>query len=44
MVIATDEMMYVTKEDYAGDTKLFVRRRVLDEEGLIYYNDTKNKY
>ena len=40
-VIATDEMMYVTKEEYAGDTKLFVRQRILDDDGLVRYNDAK---
>jgi hypothetical protein len=40
-VVATDTQLYVTKEDYPNDSKLFIRERVLDENGLAFYKEFK---
>lgn len=40
-VVATDSQLYVTKEEYHNDDKLFVRQRNVDENGRVYYNEYK---
>lgn len=40
-VVATDTHLYVTKEDYPNDQKLFVRERILDENGVVGYKEYK---
>jgi len=40
-VIATDTQLYVTKSDYPGDSKLFIRERSLDNNGLAGYKEFK---
>lgn len=40
-VIATDTQLYVTKEDYPNDSKLFIRERSLDNNGLAGYKEFK---
>jgi hypothetical protein len=39
-VVATDTQLYVTKEDYPNDNKLFVRQRNVDN-GVVFYSDIK---
>ena len=40
-VIATDTELYVTKEDYPNDDRLFIRQRSLAQEGIVNYNEYK---
>ena len=40
-VTATDSLLYVTKQDYPNDEKLFIRQRILDENGIVGYNEFK---
>jgi len=40
-VVATDSQLYVTKESYPGDSKLFIRTRQLDDNGLVVYFESK---
>lgn len=40
-VVATDTQLYVTKEDYPNDQKLFIRSRILDENGVVGYKEFK---
>jgi hypothetical protein len=40
-VTATDSLLYVTKEEYPNDDRLFIRQRVLDENGVVGYNEFK---
>ena len=40
-VVATDTLLYVTKEDYPNDEKVFMRQRVLDDNGVVGYNEFK---
>ena len=40
-VTATDSILYVTKEDYPNDDKLFIRQRVLNENGVLGYTEFK---
>lgn len=40
-VIATDSQMYVTKEAYPNDAKLFIRQRSVNEQGLVSYFESK---
>lgn len=40
-VVATDTILYVTKENYPNDEKLFIRQRLLDENGVVGYNEFK---
>ena len=40
-VVATDTHLYITKEDYPNDQKLFVRERILDENGVVGYKEYK---
>lgn len=40
-VTATDSILYVTKEDYPNDDKLFIRQRILDENGVLGYSEFK---
>lgn len=40
-VVATDTQLYITKEEYPNDSKLFIRERVLNENGLAGYNEYK---
>ena len=40
-VTATDSILYVTKEDYPNDDKLFIRQRVLGDNGIVGYNEFK---
>lgn len=39
-VVATDTQLYVTKEEYPNDNKLFVRQRNIDN-GVVFYSDIK---
>lgn len=39
-VVATDTQLYVTKEEYPNDNKLFVRQRNIDN-GAVFYSDIK---
>lgn len=40
-VIATDTQLYVTKQEYPNDSKLFIRERSLDNNGLAGYKEFK---
>jgi hypothetical protein len=40
-VVATDNLLYVTKADYPNDSKLFIRERILDENGVVGYREYK---
>lgn len=40
-VIATDNQMYITKEEYPNDSCLFIRQRVMDDNGVVGYNEHK---
>ncbi len=40
-VIATDTHLYVTKAEHPGDQKLFIRERLLDENGIVSYHEFK---
>lgn len=40
-VLATDTQLYVTKEDYPNDSKLFIRNRTMDDNGVVGYNEFK---
>lgn len=40
-VVATDTALYVSKEEYPGDNKMFVRTRSLSEEGIVGYFEFK---
>lgn len=40
-VIATDTQLYVTKKEYPNDSKLFIRERSLDNNGLAGYKEFK---
>jgi hypothetical protein len=40
-VIATDTQLYVTKENYPNDSKLFIRQRLIDDNGRVSYNEFK---
>jgi hypothetical protein len=40
-VIATDNQLYVTKENYPNDSKLFIRQRLIDDNGRVSYNEFK---
>jgi hypothetical protein len=40
-VVATDSQLYVTKETYPNDSKLFVRQRNVDENGRVSYVEYK---
>lgn len=40
-VTATDNILYVTKEDYPNDDKLFIRQRILNENGVLGYSEFK---
>jgi hypothetical protein len=40
-VIATDSQMYVTKEAYPNDAKLFIRQRSVNEQGIVSYFESK---
>ncbi len=40
-VIATDNQLYVTKEDYPNDSKLFIRQRNVDNQGQVSYIEYK---
>lgn len=40
-VVATDSHLYVTKENYPNDEKLFIRERILDENGVVGYHEYK---
>ena len=40
-VVATDTSLYISKEEYPGDNKLFVRTRSLDNNGVAGYFEYK---
>jgi len=40
-VIATDSLLYITKESHPNDSKLFVRQRTMDDNGVVGYNEYK---
>lgn len=40
-VLATDTQLYITKEDYPNDQKLFIRNRTMDDNGIVGYNEFK---
>jgi hypothetical protein len=40
-VVATDSQLYVTKSDYANDQKVFIRERILNENGVVGYREYK---
>jgi hypothetical protein len=40
-VIATDNQLYVTKENYPNDSKLFIRQRNVDNQGQVSYIEYK---
>ena len=40
-VVATDSHLYITKENYPNDEKLFIRERILDENGVVGYHEYK---
>lgn len=38
-IVATDTILYVTKEEHSGDGRLFMRERILDENGVVGYKE-----
>jgi len=40
-VIATDTQLYITKEEYPNDARLFIRQRNLTDQGVISYFEYK---
>lgn len=40
-VVATDSQLYVTKDEYINDSKLFIRERSVNEEGIVSYFEFK---
>jgi hypothetical protein len=40
-VVATDTQLYITKEEYPNDSKLFIRERSLDNNGIAGYREFK---
>lgn len=40
-VITADNQMYITKEAYPNDSKLFIRQRSVSEQGLVLYFESK---
>jgi hypothetical protein len=40
-VIATDTELYITKEEYPNDNRLFIRQRTLNDQGIVGYNEFK---
>lgn len=40
-VVSTDTQLYITKEDYPNDQKLFIRNRTMDDNGIVGYNEFK---
>lgn len=40
-IVATDNLLYITKEDYSNDQKFFLRQRSLQDDGGINYIDYK---
>ena len=40
-VVATDSHLYITKKEYPNDEKLFIRNRVMDDNGIVGYNEYK---
>jgi hypothetical protein len=40
-VVATDSQLYITKENYPNDAKLFVRQRNISEQGQVSYAEFK---
>jgi hypothetical protein len=40
-VVATDSQLYITKENYPNDAKLFVRQRNVSEQGQVSYAEFK---
>ena len=40
-VLASDNQMYITKEEYPNDSKFFVRTRTMDDNGIVGYNEHK---
>lgn len=40
-VVATDSQLYITKASHPNDQKLFVRERILDENGIVGYKEYK---
>lgn len=40
-VLATDTQLYITKENYPNDQKVFIRNRTMDDNGLVGYNEFK---
>jgi hypothetical protein len=39
--IATDNQLYVTKEDFPNDSKFFIRKREIDDNGQVSYYEYK---
>jgi hypothetical protein len=39
--VATDTSLYISKEEYPGDSKLFIRTRSLSEQGVVGYFEYK---
>ena len=40
-VVATDSQLYITKENYPNDSKLFIRQRNINEQGQVSYAEFK---
>jgi hypothetical protein len=40
-VVATDNQLYITKENYPNDSKLFIRQRNISEQGRVSYVEYK---
>lgn len=40
-VVSADTQLYVTKEEYANDQKVFIRERIIDDDGILRYNEYK---
>lgn len=40
-VVASDTQLYITKEDYRNDSKLFIRNRTMNDNGIVGYNEFK---
>jgi hypothetical protein len=40
-VVATDSELYITKQEYPNDDRFFIRQRLLNESGIVGYNEFK---
>lgn len=39
--VASDNVLYITKKEYPNDSKIFIRSRNLDDNGIVVYTDVR---